>query len=320
MPGRFSTRSRGGTYKQKKGDKAKRQARSAGRGARRRTGARAQSRQIVQLSKAVSSLAERMPGQDYTLSQGLYHRLTDYSLGSTTANTGLSVIPLLPCLEVGGPFLPNWRAWGPGLSGSLLLSGNERLQTFTPAARQGHINLQMKFDVGTENDGPINFTVAVVTLHKDIAADMVKNFGYDMQLFPTLTQNEADQYFCRGAAGSSGRPSTAGLITFAPDKFKVLKKTQFSLTSAVPTASTVGLPQVAATVPSASENLIQWKIPCGYTINPKRMEPWADVEPDLDYVPPHNVRYLIIANDNRATDLELCYMNLFASTMVSGLM
>ena len=322
MPSHFSRRSRRGVYRpSSKGNRVARRANRVKKYARRSKGAKAQSRQIVNLSKAVSTLAKRMPGENYNLSQGLYHRLTDVTLGNNAINTSFQIIPLLPSLTSNSAgTMPAWRTWGPGHSSSVPVS-NEQLQTFTPAARQGSLDLQMQFSIGTEDESPINFTVAVVTLHKDIAAELTDTalYGYDMQGMTNITQNPADKYFCRGAAGGNGRPSLAGFITFAPDKFKVLKKTQFQLTMNVPTANTLGSGQTLATVPSASRKFINWKIPMGYTINPQREQPWSEVDPSPEYVPPHNVRYLVISCDNRTTDLEYCYMNMFASTIVKGL-
>jgi len=179
----------------------------------------------------------------------------------------------------------------------------------------------MQFSIGTEDESPINFTVAVVTLDKSVAAELTDSnlYGYDLQGMTNITQNAADKYFCRGAAGGNGRPSLAGMITFAPDKFRVLKKTQFQLTMNVPTANTVSSGQTLATSPGASRKFIHWNIPCNYLINPQRETPWADVVPGPEYVPPHLVRYLVISCDNRTTDLEYCYMNMFCSTIVTGI-
>lgn len=322
MPSYFSRKSRKGTYqRKKKGNRVARRANATKKYARRAKGARAQSRQIVNLSKAVSTLAKRMPGENYNLSQGLYHRLTDVPLGNASINTSFQIIPLLPALQSNtAGTMPAWRSWGPGHSGSVPVA-NEQLQTFTPAARQGNLDLQMQFSIGTEDESPICFTVAVVSLDKSVAAELTDAalYGYDLQGMTNITQNAADKYFCRGAAGGNGRPSLAGIITFAPDKFKVLKKTQFQLTMNVPTANTVSSGQTLATSPSASRKFLHWNIPCGYTINPQRERPWSEVEPSAEYVPPHNVRYLIISCDNRTTDLEYCYMNMFASCINTGI-
>lgn len=322
MPGHFSRRSRRAVYRpSSKGNRTARRANRVKRYAKRSRGARAQSRQIINLSKAVSTLAKRMPGTNYTLSSGLYHRLTDVVLGNAVSNTSFQIIPLLPSLTTNSAgTMPAWRTWGPGHTGSVPVA-NEQLQTFTPKARQGSLDLQMQFSIGTEDESPVNFTVMVCSLDKTVAAELTDTalYGYDLQGMTNISQNPADKYFCRGAAGGGGRPSLAGFITMAPDKFKVIKKTQFQLTMNVPTANTVSSGQTLATVPSASRKFINWKIPMGYTINPQGEQPWSEVDPSPEYVPPHNVRYLIISCDNRTTDLEYCYMNMFASTIVRGL-
>lgn len=323
MPGHFSRRYRKGTYRPKKGNKIARRANRTKRYARRAKGARAQSRQIVNLSKSVSALAKRLPGQNYNLSQGLYHRVTDYELGHPTSNTSFQIIPLLPCLQANATgSMPAWRPWGPGLTGANFTDANDQLPTFTQAAKQGMLDLQMNFDIGDEDESSINFTVMVCTLHKDVAAQMTDTnlYGYDLQGMTNLAQTSSDRYFCRGAAGnSSSLPSTAGFITMAPDKFKVLRKTQFNLAAMTPQYNTIAQGRTLVTNRGDTRKFIHWKIPCGYTIGPERNDPWSEIRPSPQYVPPHNVRYLIISTDNVTAEGESPYLNLFCSTIVKGL-
>lgn len=322
MPGHFSTRYKKGTYRRRKGgSRIARRANRTKKYARRAKGAKAQSRQIVDLSKSVSALAKRMPGENYNLSQGLYHRAVDVVLGGV-ANTSFQIFPLLPTLQSNATgTIPDWRPWGPGLTGAAFADANDQIQTFTNAARQGTIDLQMNFDIGDENDSSINFTVAVVTLDKDVAAQMTDSnlFGYDLSGMTNITQSSGDRYFCRGAASSSSYPSTAGFITFAPEKFKVLKKTQFNLAMMTPQYNTLSEGRTLVTNRGDTRKFIHWKVPCGYTIGPERNAPWSEIRPGPDYVPPHNVRYLIVATDNQTADAESPYMNYFASTIVKGL-
>ena len=257
------------------------------------------------------------------MSQGLYHRAV-YALGSSgVGNTSFQIFPLLPTLQSNATgSIPEWRPWGPGLTGATFTDANEQISTFPNAARQGSIDLQMVVDIGSENDGPTNFTVAVVTLDKDVAAQMTDSnqFGYDLDGMTDIVQTSADRYFCRGKEGGGGSfPSLAGMITFAPDKFRVLKKTQFSLTMTVPQYNSIAEGRTLATSPQASQKRINWKIPCGYTIGPERNDPWSEIRPSPQYVPPHNVRYLVVATDNLSADNEDCYLNIFASTIVKGL-
>lgn len=323
MPTQFSRSYRKGVYRKKTGNKIARRANRTKKYARRSKGAKAQSRQIVDLSKSVSALAKRLPGENLNLTQGLYHR-DIYALGSTgVGNTSFQIFPILPTLQSNASgTIPAWRPWGAGLTGSAFADANEQLPTFTQAARQGPIDLQMLFDIGGENDGPVNFTVAIVTLDKDVAAQMTDSnlYDYDLSGMTDLVQTSSDRYFARGKEGGGGSyPSTAGLITFAPDKFRVLKKAQFSLTMTVPQYNTLAEGRVLATVPSASKKWINWKIPCGYTIGPERNDPWSEIRPGPQYVPPHNVRYLVVSTDNLSADNENCYVNFFATTMVKGL-
>lgn len=323
MPGHFSRRSRKGTYRSRKGNRIARRANRTKRYARRAKGAKAQSRQIVNLSKSVSALAKRLPGENYNMSQGLYHRLGAVALGSAVGNTSFQIFPILPTLQSNASgTIPAWRCWGPGLTGGAFADANDQISTFPNAARQGPIHLQMAFDIGSENDGPVNFTVAVVTLDKDVAAQMTDSnvYDYDLSGMTNLVQTSSDRYFCRGASGGGGSyPSTAGWITFAPDKFRVLKKTQFQLAMTVPTYNTIAEGRTLATNPAASRKFIEWSIPCGYTIGPERNDAWSEIRPSPQYVPPHNVRYLVVATDNISTDNENCYMSYFASTIIKGL-
>lgn len=324
MPGHFSRRARRATYPAKRKNRIARRANATKKYARRRKSATAQSRQIVSLAKSVATISKRLPAQNYTLSQGLYHRVTDYTLGSATTNTSFQVIPLLPCLSGNSSgTIPAWRTWGPGSLEAFAptVDAGEVLPTFTQCARQGTIDLQMNFDIGNENDSSVNFTVAVVTLDKDVAARMTETqiFGYDLQGMVNLTQQEADKYYCAGGVGAGGSyPSLGGFITFAPGKFKVLKKTQFNLAMMTPQFNTQQEGRTLVTNRGDTRKFIHWKIPCGYTINPEVNEPWANVRAGKEYVPPHNVRYLVIATDNQIIDNENPYLNLFASTIVHG--
>lgn len=322
MPAHFSRSYTKGTYRKKSGNRIARRANRTKKYAKRSKGAKAQSRQIVDLSKSVSALAKRLPGENYNLSQGLYHRLHDVELGGV-ANTSCQIIPLLPCLtsNVAGT-IPAWRPWGPGLTGAAFADANDQLPTFTQAARQGTLDLQMNFDIGDENDSSINFTVCVCTLHKDVAAQLTDSnlFGYDLQGMTNITQTSGDRYFCRGAAGSgSSYPSTAGFVTLAPDKFKVLKKTQFNLAMMTPQYNTLQEGRTLVTNRGDTRKFIHWKIPMNYTIGPERNDAWSEIRPSPQLVPPHNVRYLMIFTDNQTADAESPYMNMFCSTIVKGL-
>lgn len=325
MPGHFSRRSQRGTYRSKTRNGVARRANRTKKYARRAKGAKAQSRQIVNLSKAVSTLARRMPAQNYTMSQGLYHRIRDFEIGdSGTTNTSFQVIPLVPTLTSNASgSCPSWRPWGPGTTGAGFTGATDVLPTFTTAAQQGFIDLQLNIDIGDENESSINMTVAVVTLDKEFAAAMTDSgngFDYDLSGIQNIGQSEGDAYFCRGMAGSGGSyPSTSGFITFAPDKFKVLKKTQFNLAMTTPQYNTIAEGRTLVTNRGDTRKFIHWKIPCGYTINPSRNYAWSEVKAGPELVPPHNVRYLVIASDNLTSDSESPYMNMFASTIVKGL-
>lgn len=324
MPGHFSRRARRATYPAKRKNRIARRANATKKYARRRKSATHQSRQIVSLAKSVATISKRLPAQNYTLSQGLYHRIVDYELGSATTNTSFQVIPLLPCLSGNtSGSIPAWRTWGPGTLDAFLPTqdADKVLPTFTQCARQGTIDLQMNFDIGNENDTSVNFTVAVVTLDKDVAARMTESqiFGYDLQGMTNLAQQDSDKYYCAGGIGQgSSYPSLGGMITFAPGKFKVLKKTQFNLAMQTPQYNTQATGRTLVTNRGDTRKFIHWKIPCGYTINPEVNEPWANVRAGKEYVPPHNVRYLVIATDNQFIDNENPYLNLFASTIVHG--
>lgn len=324
MPAHFSRRARKSTYPHRRKNRIARRANRTKKYARRRKSATAQSRQIVSLAKSVATISKRLPSQNYHLAQGLYHRITDYTLGTATTNTSFQVIPLIPCLSGNGSgTIPAWRGWGPGYLDSFVPTedADVGLPTFTPSARQGMIDLQMYFDIGSENDSSVNFTVAVVTLDKDVAARMTETqmYGYDLQGMTNLPNDEANKYYCAGGVGAGASyPSLGGMITFAPGKFKVLKKTQFNLAMSTPGFNTLQEGRTLVTNRGDTRKLIHWKIPCGYTINPQMNEPWANVKAGKEYVPPHNVRYLVISTDNQIVDAENPYMNLFASTIVYG--
>lgn len=325
MSMQFSRRSRRSTFRSlRRGDRVRRRANRVKKYARRSRGAKAQSRQIVNLSKAVSSLAKRVPDPNYNLAQGLYHRWLDVRLGSAVYNTSFQIFPILPTLttNVSGS-MPEWRTWGPGVSGAGSPLPNEQMQTFTPAAKQGSVNLKLKFSIGAENDSFVNFGVYVVTMTKDIAAQLSDStaYGYDLQGMTDITQSSSDPYFCRGGTGTLlvDGPSLSGIINWAPDKFRVLKKEEFCLTMSTPEVDIVGTGTTLATNPNASTKMIDWNIPMGYTINPQRKAPWSTIEPGPEFTAPQNVRYLIVTTDNSSVDLEYCYMNGFASTIVTGL-
>ena len=324
MPQTFSRRYRRSVYPNRRKNRIARRANRTKKYARKSKSARAQSNQIVSLAKSVATISKRLPSQNYHMAQGLYRQLTDVSLGSATSNTSFQIFPLIPTMTSNqSGTIPAWRGWGPGNIDPFAQGQDafEVLPTFTSTARQGSIDLQMYFDIGSENDSSVNFTVAVVTLDKDVAARMTETqiFGYDLQGMTNLSQQDADKYYCAGGVGAgSSYPSLGGMITFAPGKFKVLKKTQFNLCMTTPGYNTVQEGRTLVTNRSETRKLINWRIPCGYTINPQGQEPWANTPASKEQVPPHNVRYLIVSTDNQIVDTENPYMNLFASTIVYG--
>lgn len=282
-------------------------------------GAKAQSKQITALAKAVDSLDTQLNprGGKYTLAQGLVYRSGAIRVGYTPGvNSPIQVIPLMPAQNPSGPSdaYPAWDRWGPGVSAgtddaSPTAFGISEVST-CQRAKCGSMRLELAFSAGNELS-PIQVTAQVVTFaNPESAIYLTQNYGIALQSLPTPDATGEVAIF--GETATFPSPSMGGSVFLNPAYFKVLKEQRFVLANTTHTSSATDVTDSKDTYKG-----ISWNIPMGNLINGRDRGNWTRAEAAEDYALA-NRRFLFITSDNINLDGENPRLNIFASCIMYG--
>lgn len=292
----------------------------------RRHGAKAQSRQITALAKAVDSLDTQLNPRSskYSLAQGLYYNSGALRLSFTSGlSSPTQVFPLMPAQESSGgtnPTYPAWSRWGPGVS-----SGTDEAAANTTSfstseisvcqrAKCGTMRLELAFAAANE-PSPIQVTCQVVTFaNEEVASYLTQVYGIGLQNLPV--PDSTSEIACRGEVASFPLPSMAGALSLNPAYFKVLKEQRFVLANQTHASSTL-FPNTSVTDSKDTYKAISWNIPMGNIINSRDRGNWTR-ESANDGYGVANRRFLFITTDNQSIDAESPSVNIFASCIMYG--
>lgn len=284
-------------------------------------GAKAQSRQITALAKAVDSLDTQLNPRSgkFTLAQGLLYRSGALRVGYTSGVTSpTQVFPLMPAQNASGPssVYPGWDRWGPGVSAgtdddasNTSAFGVSEIST-CQKAKCGTMRLELAFSAGNE-PSPIQVTAQVVTFASpEAAAHITQTYGIALQNFPT--PDATGEMAIYGSTATFPGPSMGGSVFLNPAYFKVLKEQRFVLANTTHSSAAENVTDSKDTYKA-----ISWNIPMGNIINARDRGNWTRAGAAEDYALA-NRRFLFITSDNINLDGQNPQVNIFASCIMYG--